>query len=292
MTSRFEKTINESIRKTIHRFRLRPLSCFTESDLHSSLQRDLLINNSKHFYFDNKVSLVHHEYPTNFRYKKADLLKGYKYDSIKPENHPTSFNSNKYRGRGHYDLAILNPKFVRESLDINNDIIDIKSVVNKDNELLKKRYNESDYGLAKIQKEVLYAFEFKFIHHFNSGHCSMLKEVITDNEKLKLALYHSGHFIKPVNLIFCAAPIEEETENIQSVIGKVRDYIKTGKIDLDYTDIKEEKSIPEGVANIFVQSYYVKEKKDTPKAIIFCRNPQKWVYNLAKQLGLDLIKGE
>ncbi len=50
------------------------------------------------------------------------------------------------------------------------------------------------------KREVQYAIEVKFIHPFNARNINMLEEVITDNEKLRLATEHSDGFVKAINL--------------------------------------------------------------------------------------------
>lgn len=112
-----------------------PYNFFTESDAHSflyyymfrSAHRSLKIQYST---IDKSVKtvLVHREYPTSFRYKKKEMI------------------VSQDGGRGHYDLAILEPRFVREH--------SIDTVIGKD---FKKT--------AKSEKHhLLAALEFKFIH--------------------------------------------------------------------------------------------------------------------------------
>jgi len=75
-----------------------------------------------------KTVLIHREYPTVFRYKKKEM-------EISPEG-----------GRGHYDLAILNPDFMANH--------SLETVIAKD--FAKVATSERDHLLAAI--------EFKFIH--------------------------------------------------------------------------------------------------------------------------------
>ena len=73
-----EMLVYDGIRKTINRFREKPFFYFTESDIHASLQRDIMEGGSKELVHREDgiaVSLVHLEYPTNFRYKKTDFLR-------------------------------------------------------------------------------------------------------------------------------------------------------------------------------------------------------------------------
>lgn len=279
--NKLESIINNCFRKTINRFRERPLYYFTESDIHSSLQGDLLNGNSLYFYFDNKVSLVHLEYPTNFRYEKKKLLEGYQYNDNVLE-HETLFRNN-HGDRGNFDLAILDRNFIDNSMTLNPHEEGIKRIINKDIGLLKKRYDEKYYGLEKIQKEVLYCIEVKFIHPFNARNINMLEEVIKDNEKLKLALYHSQGFIRPINLVFCSSEAKERRDKQQTVIERVRKYIEIGNVELSDGATKQ---IPDGVLNIFIESFFdEKDKKTTPKPILYCNHPKDWAIELINTLG-------
>jgi hypothetical protein len=93
-------------------FREAPRRFFTEHDLHSHLYRlvETELSDRGELFFDtldgHKASLVHHEYPTPFR---CDMSKhGFR---IARDEEPTP-KGGLYR-RGHYDLVILNPDFVR-----------------------------------------------------------------------------------------------------------------------------------------------------------------------------------
>lgn len=88
-------------------FRRYPHCFFTEHDIHSVLynvtKKELQLNGVLTAKTGNKhrIMLVHHEYPTPFRCS----MKGYDFQIkyVPP-----------YR-RGHYDLVILNPEFVRNN---------------------------------------------------------------------------------------------------------------------------------------------------------------------------------
>lgn len=270
-TKWIEKTeciVNKSICRTINRFREKPFYYFTESDIHSSLQRDLIEGNSKHFYFDDKISSIHLEYPTNFRYKKGQLLEGYDDKSIK-----STIFSSKEGDRGNYDLAILNRDFI-ESFSSKPEYI--KHLINKDIRKITNRINSSENGLENFQKEVLYCIEVKYIHQFNARNKNMLEEVIKDNEKLKLALYNSKGFIRPINLIFCSSKSKERRDNKTSIVDSIHDYIENGNTEIEGS----KKNIPNGIVNIFIQSYFTDCEKETPKPIIFCREQPKWAKSL------------
>jgi hypothetical protein len=102
--------------ETPHRF-------FTEHDLHSHLYHLVetrLANRGELFYSTadgEKVSLVHHEYPTPFR---CDMSKhGFR---IAGEGERTP-KGGLFR-RGHYDLVVLNPDFVVE-----NDLVTVSGII-------------------------------------------------------------------------------------------------------------------------------------------------------------------
>lgn len=133
-----------------------PYNFFTESDAHSFLYYYIFRSadsSLKRRYptLDNsfKTILVHREYPTVFRYKKKEM-------EISPNG-----------GRGHYDLAILNPQFVEKH--------SIDTVIAKD--FGKTAISEGEHLLAAV--------EFKFIHRaLDQGTRSEIKK---DAKKLKWA---------------------------------------------------------------------------------------------------------
>ncbi|GEM_PF-832526 len=299
----FDAAIYDGIRKTINRFRERPLFYFTESDLHSSLQSDLLQNNSKEFtaHTHNKfpVSLVHLEYPTNFRYQKNKLLDGYEISPSGPKPHHTSLAQQTTHGdRGNFDLAILNREFVEfdhSPLEDNNikkdrDLrqeAEALHIINKDNvrarnRLTNERYNSEpgkQNSPSRFQREVRYAIEFKYIHPHNARNKNMLDEVIKDNEKLKLAYYHSHGFIRPINLVFCSSIGLKRRDAEPPIVERTITYMKG-----------ENKAhpIPDHVLNIFIHSYINMNQKETPKPIAFCSKPGAWVADLCDKLKVNI----
>lgn len=118
--SELELKVFEGIRKTINRFREKPFHYFTEADIHSSLSNDIMTGASDIFTIRPKgnlkhisVSMIHQEYPTNFRYKKNMLLKGYSGDDL--QKTATGFLGERnvtYGERGNFDLVILNRQFL------------------------------------------------------------------------------------------------------------------------------------------------------------------------------------
>lgn len=305
--SKIESAVYDAIRKTINRFRENPLYTFTESDLHSYLHADMLSGNSKEFYSKAKhrISLVHLEYPTNFRYRKDELLSGYQ--DLTPtnyESHSTYIAANeKYGDRGNFDLVILNPDFITRLEEFLQKQItgDEKAekpehnlalnLINKDvtiaiNRLNHEKYNSktSDSSASAFEQEVLYAIEFKFIHPFNARNKNMIEEVVKDNEKLRLAHIHSNGFIKPINLVFCSSKSMERRDDIASVIDRLRQYIKSGS----YSTNEATHKIPNNVLNIFIESYIDNDVKTTDPPIAFSTKPEQWMNDLCSQLRIKI----
>ena len=261
-----ENALIDGIRRTINRFRERPLNYFTESDIHSSLMKDIMAGNSKIFLFQDdkfpEVSLIHNEYPTNFRYEKKKLLKGYTENDVEIEE--LTMIDVKTGDRGNFDLSILNRDFIENMFnnpvclkndkgkrkDLNNMNESIKNIINKnkDYSILRKSINQN-----KFQEELLYAIEVKFIHPFNARDKGMLDEVIKDNRKLKLARIHSGGKTKVLNLIFCSSEALERRDKDKSIIAQIKKYINQQN---------ETQKIPNDVINIFIESYIFKDSKN------------------------------
>jgi len=254
------------IRKTINRFREQPFLYFTESDIHASLSKDIMDGNSDLFILGKEqkdrsnikvpVSLVHHEYPTNFRYQDSKLRdQGYNEDEI---NLLTKLNSS-HGDRGNYDLVILNNTFIENLFSQHQDLLEaMMHIINKDKKLTELR-NTDD--------EVLFAIEVKFIHPFNAGNTQMEIEVKKDNNKLHVALHSSNKFIMPINLIFCNSDYVQSNDH--SVINTIKEYLENGT--------------PKGVCSIFIESYISGNTKKTIKPI-FTFTPISPDRNWAKKL--------
>jgi hypothetical protein len=146
--------IELKIRTLVNHFRRRPLNYFTESDIHSYLYlafyRDKLFSGQYPTLNPvEKTVLVHREYPTFFKY----------------DNQPPIVPSDKARSRGHYDLVILNPEFVKANrLDV---------VTNKEYSFMLKK---------PVIIPLIAAIEFKFIIGQINEH--MLKNIKLDFQKL------------------------------------------------------------------------------------------------------------
>lgn len=305
-----EALIN-GIRKTVNRFRERPLNYFTESDIHSSLMKDIMDGNSDVLLYRDKISnieisLIHNEYPTNFRYSKSELLKGYKnINQGGSEDRLKTLINSEEGDRGNYDLSILNKDFVErtfknpvqvEKHTNKNPVTElsevIKHIINKDIKYPIKRcasiendIKEGVYYARELETELSFAIEVKFIHPFNARNKGMLEEVIKDNTKLSLARAHTDGFTKTINLIFCSSEQKERGDNKDSVIEKVREYVKKTEIEDYENNIYK---IPDGVINIFIESYLTDDIKETPKPIVSVGG-NKINIDLAKRIA-DILK--
>jgi len=214
-----------AINKTINKFRRQPFYFFTESDIHSYFYYALYSSNHEELTKnDERIYCVHREYPTNFRYRKSELLN-------KNYNQPDNL-SGQVGKRGNYDMAVLDPDFIKNA---NSK----KDIINKNISLLIKRVqNNKNF---KKSKELLFAIEFKYVIN-NSK--KFVDEVKMDNKKLLFAI-DSGGAHKAVNLVFC---------NVSST-----KY--TGRI------ISEVQSADKEILSIFIHPYCKGGQKNTPGPI-------------------------
>lgn len=248
---KIENAVFNGIKRTINRFRENPFYYFTEADIHSSLHSDIVRESSMIMYYPindkYRVSIVHQEYPTAFRYKRNDLGK-----NIYQVNFALTDPEGNYGDRGNYDLVVLDPDFINRESD--SVIKHLKEIINKD--ISTKSH--------KIIKPLFFV-EVKFIHLFNFNHKNMLNEVKNDNEKLKLALKYTPT-AKAVNLVFCSAV---QTKN--TIINDIKTYIES------YSH-KE-------IANLFIQTYIEQNnpldvKKITIKPVTNKLNGPEWIKSI------------
>jgi len=294
-----DEQVFDGIRKTINRFREKPFHYFTEADIHSSLLNDIMtggagiISDRKDIPVNDKekinisISFVHQEYPTHFRYKKKQLLDGYGADKKFIIKH-THVDSD-HGARGNYDLSIIDPAFVdkmcKENIkkqDEKNkkyDLLPLKHIINKDIDLTREHEPE----------ELLYAIEVKFLHIFNASNINMLKEVIKDNEKLRLTHIHTNGNTKCINLVFCSAKrcdrsVADEKEK-DSVPARIKEYMKGENQIKLYKSKKEVPKPDDQILNIFIESYLNDEKKKTIKPTTNLNKiNSKWAKGLIKLL--------
>ncbi len=207
-----------AINKTINKFREHPDYFFTESDIHSYFYHALYSTNHEELTKDDeRIYCIHREYPTNFRYKKSELLnKNYK----KPYN--LSLREGK---RGNYDIAVLKPEFIKNA----NSKQDI---VNKSVKLLEIR-TKNNKNFVK-SKELLFAIEFKYV--INNSE-KFVDEVKMDNKKLLFAKDFGGA-VEAVNLVFCNVDFKYE-DGLISVIKNASDKILSVFIHSYYKERKK-----------------------------------------------------
>lgn len=289
-----ESAVFDGIRKTINRFREKPFHYFTEADIHSSLLNDITRAAPRLMIFRPdkdrgklkhlnhiSISLVHQEYPTNFRYKKEMLLQGYDSGDLDlTKLDYTNHEGKGYGDRGNFDLAVLKKRFVLDMLEKHELPNALEQIINKDNELAKERLKISSQA---FEKELLYAIEVKFIHSFNARNIKMLHEVIKDDQKLLLASKNSQGFVKPINLVFCSTPAKKSIGGITSVVDLIKEYVKNGKV-VDRKGLSFEH--PEQVITIFVESFIGKQNHKSTRPPIAVYPNKDWAKQLVKVLNV------
>jgi hypothetical protein len=194
----------EAINSTINKFREHPYYFFTESDIVSYLYHRLYSTNHEELTQDGKrIYLVHREYPTNFRYKKSELLNG---------NFKEPYLLGERKGyRGNYDLAILDPTFIKKA---NSE----EDIVNKNVRLLEIRTENNKH--FQNSKELLFALEFKYVINNSKN---FVNEVKMDNKKLFFAKEYGGAE-EAINLVFCNTKyhyIDDLKKEVQNANDKI-----------------------------------------------------------------------
>ena len=163
LNDNLSENIDKCIRTLSKKFWKWPYNFFTESDAHSYLYYSFFRYGSRHLKVthpskDGKQTvLIHREYPTFFKYRQKDLSKRYSLH----ESEGT---------RGHYDMIVLNPLFVKDHA--------IETVISKDNKISQT----IKYG----DHHLLAAIEFKLLHKPLGP--NMLDEIRKDFIKLDWAL--------------------------------------------------------------------------------------------------------
>ncbi len=213
--------INRVIWKTANKFRENPYYFFTESDIHSYFYY-CIYNTKMEFIKDGKrIYLVHREYPTNFRYRKKDLLN---------DNYVPPPLKKKVGARGHYDLAVLNPHFVEKAATC-------EDIINKNVSLLEKRIK------ATNEDELLAAIEFKYVIKDSKNFES---EVLNDLKKLEIAKKHGVE--KAYCLVFCNIEDCSVVRNIKKIIEHAPSEINAVFVQ-SYYNVDNEKITPIPILN-------------------------------------------
>lgn len=199
-------TISWIVKRVGNTFYECPDCFFTEHDIHSVLcnvaNEELQLyglTNPQRTSDGHQVGLVHHEYPTPFR---CDM-KRYKFEKK---------NEKPYK-RGHYDLAILNPEFVR-----NNEL---SAVCGKDYQKFKSAMQE-----VKVDP-LIWICEVMFFPRVKRLPKNALKIIEQDTLKVKETLKHKVDddvcFCKTGSvLVFTSHTAEEATKLKQEItrLGK------------------------------------------------------------------------
>lgn len=274
--SHIDEIVAQSLKTSINRFREKPLLYFTESDIQTYLHKDLITGNTPKITLkDGSISLIHREYPTNFRYQKSKLIIGYPDDELES----TSLSNKHIRSRGHFDLVVLNPEFIQEMLDKHQRInLTIEQIINK---CVNRAIDRKCDLNGKHPEEILYAIEIKYLHMFNFKNKSMLDQILMDNEKLSIAQRSTGGFIKPINIVFSSA----------KSLNFIKSYMSNGKITHPSTGVEHQ--VKSGILNIYIEAYYDENnKKNTDKncgaETAYCKEPQPWAVALCKKLKIKL----
>lgn len=301
-----EAQVYEGIRKTISRFRRRPYEFFTEAELHTSLRQDIVAGKSELMTWRDgamAVSLVHQEYPTNFRYVKEQLVLGY------PDSPPPATTIDSKQGdRGNYDLVVLSPDFVDDFLSSKRppDLSfqdGLEHVINKRVGLAIARKEAAEAARQadpnSHARESVFAIEVKYIHLFNARDSQMLREVVADCEKLRLAHHYSEKYVKAVNLVFCSSESRDRRDHADSVIDKVRELADCGKVKgykKDEHGKRRVYRVPKGVALVFVESYLDSptdgKSKATPKPTVHPKSAGGWMAELREAILVPKKKRE
>ena len=242
ITKSIDEAVSHGIRKTIANFQKNPFYYFTEHDIHVSLVRDILDGNSDIFYLqltntNVQVSMVHLEYPTNFKYSRAEAL-----------NEGKSRINKANERRGNFDLAVLNGHNFRDIVKKNKTtLIDfLKCIISKDVAKNVNMYSVLDHPVGEL---IDYAIEVKFFH-FNNASQEMFEQVKIDNYKLMRSIKEATH-IKPVNLVFCYYWSDgKKNQRWENRIECFRKNILAGRIGIDSKKLSE---IPEKVINILIE---------------------------------------
>lgn len=183
---------------------------FTEHDIHSVLhnvaKEELQRNGftSVKTLDKHQVMLSHHEYPTPFR---CDM-QGYKFRRVSEEERTS--NGGLYR-RGHYDLVIFNPEFVKS---------------NKLDVVCGKDYQKFKLAMRKVEVEpLIWACEVIFFPRVNKLPKNAFKIIEQDALKVKETLrYRVGqnrHFCKLDSILVFTSHTTKEVSNLKTQIAEL-----------------------------------------------------------------------
>lgn len=190
--------------RIVETFQTCPHYFFTEHDIHSVLYNITNEELQLSGVFEEKtsdeyqVSMVHHEYPTPFR---CDM-KGYNFE--KKDRAP-------YK-RGHYDLVVFNPDFVRDN--------ELRVVCGKDYQKLRS-------AMRKVKVEpLIWACEVIFFPAVKKLPKNAFKIIKQDALKVKETLRHKVgqniNFCKVGSVLVFTSHTSEEASNLKLQITALR----------------------------------------------------------------------
>lgn len=192
--------VDKSMDELINIYRKAPTLFYTESDLANYLCMIIIkeLNNLKvKDIIGKEHTLVHREYPTPFKCNMKEL-------DFKPEADDSSYR------RGHYDIVVLNPEFIR-----NNTYDNIKAQDFKD---FKMKFG------GEYNYPVLYGIEFAFSrgplkNTINGKVETFIKQVKQDEKKIVES--QNRKFIKKIkSLVFVIEEDNTVRTRIKDSCGK------------------------------------------------------------------------
>ena len=199
--SQWNDVKNKVIDKLQAVFRKHPQHYFSEHDIHSVLyhltQEQLKQpgENSQITLDRYKTSLVHHEYPTPFR---CDM-QGYKYRRAGEEERTPKGGLYK---RGHYDLVVLNPDFVK------NNTLDI---------VCGKNYKKLRLALPRLSVQpLIWACEIIYFPKIKKLPKNAIKIIEQDTLKIKETINSNFSKIGSVH-VFTSHPHKEAAHLEQQI---------------------------------------------------------------------------
>ena len=208
-----EKTVVKKMQAT---FGECPQCFFSEHDIHSVLYRlatqelkQQRINPEKTTRDGHITSLVHHEYPTPFR---CDM-QGYKFRRAGEEERTQKGGLYK---RGHYDLVILNPDFVK------NNTLEV---------VCGKNYKKIQSILPRLTIQLLiWAYEAVYFPKIRKLPKNAIKTIRQDALKIKETKKHNFCKIGSVH-VFTSHP-QKEAAQLQQQIAELAEK---EQIDITFT---------------------------------------------------------
>lgn len=189
-------------------FHIYPDYFFTEHDIHSLLC-DIANEELKLYRVaptetsdGHQVSLVHHEYPTPFR---CDM-EGYKFEKKEEPQYK----------RGHYDLVILNPEFVKKnSLDI----------------VCAKGFEKFEDAMRNVNTAPLtWVCEVVFFPRVKKLPNNAIKIIKQDARKVKETLEHKPsrniRFSKMGSVLVFTSHTHEESTDLERQVKELQEKLK------------------------------------------------------------------